>query len=147
MYPETHIEYLPLSQIFSKQASEKTSMNSYQVCQNIMDRIYQEDPKKWPYGLNIPGHDGGVYLIRKSASSDPVGFVGWQERLKGMRKVGYYSIGILPEHRGSGLAKEAVQKIIQEKSSGVDEVRALIIHTNSASKSLAASLGVPVEEI
>jgi RimJ/RimL family protein N-acetyltransferase len=141
------IEYLPFSHSLSKSASEKTSLGSYQTCQQIMDTIYKEDPSKWPYGLDIPGHDGGVYLIRKSASSQPVGFVGWQERRKGHKKVGYYSIGILPEYRGSGFAKEAVQQVISEKSAGVDEVRALIIHTNTASKALAGSLGIPVEEL
>lgn len=122
-------------------------MASYKDTRDIMDQIYQEDPTKWPYGLNIPGHDGGVYLIRKEASRTPVGFVGWQERNKGDKKVGYYSVGVLPEHRGSGYAKEAVAQVIREKSAGVDEVRAMIVHNNLASKSLAKSLDIPVESI
>lgn len=139
----TTIEYTPYSE-FTKEAS---SLASYQETRDIMDRIYQEDPSKWPYGLNIPGHDGGVYLIRKQASRTPVGFVGWQERDKGGKKVGYYSVGVLPEHRGSGYAKEAVAQLIREKSANVDEVRAMIVHNNLASKNLAKSLDIPVETI
>ncbi|WP_297407119.1 hypothetical protein [uncultured Akkermansia sp.] len=87
--------------------------------QTIMERIYNEDPSYWPYGLGIPGHDG-VYLIRDKMTKQAAGFVGWQQMLEGGRLIGSYSIGILPEYRGLGFAKEAVAKILREKAAGVD---------------------------
>jgi len=129
---------------YAKQASSE----SRQEVQNIMETIRQENPEYWPYGLSIGHHDGGVYMIREASTQSPVGFVGWQERLRPpMKKVGFYSIGVLPEHRGHGYAKEAIQKIIREKASGVDEVRAMIVHTNKASKNLAEALGIPVDQV
>ncbi|MCD8064867.1 GNAT family N-acetyltransferase [Akkermansia sp.] len=113
--------------------------------QAIMDRIYNEDPSYWPYGLGIPGHDG-VYLIRDRMTKQAAGFVGWQQMMEGGRLIGSYSIGILPEYRGHGFAKEAVAKILREKAAGVDEVRSYVMPHNQKSKALAASLGVPVHE-
>lgn len=133
------IDYLKYPQCNTKQASSTDEVS------RIMRRIYEENPSYWPYGLSVAHHDGGVYMVREASTREPVGFVGWQERTRGMRKVGYYSIGILPEHRGKHLAKEAVSKLLQEKASGVDEVRALILHTNQASRKLAESLDIPVE--
>jgi RimJ/RimL family protein N-acetyltransferase len=124
-----------------------SSLESRQQVTDIMERIRAENPEYWPYGLSIGHHDGGVYMVRKSATSEPVGFVGWQERRRGPEKVGYYSIGILPEYRGQGLAREAVAKIIREKAAGVDRVQAMIVRNNAASKALARSLCVPVEEV
>lgn len=108
-----------------------------------MKRIYEEDPSYWPYGLDIPGHES-VYLIRDAMTKAAAGFVGWQEERKGFRKVGSYSIGILPEYRGKGFAKEAVARIIMEKAAGVDEVRAYVCSHNTRSKGLANSLGIKV---
>jgi len=112
----------------------------------IMDRIYRENPKYWPYGLSPDGFDGGLYLIREKQASTPVGFCGWQERneIRGSEpiKVGYYSIGILPEFRQNRYAKQAISQLITRKSAGVDEVRALIVESNSASRKLADTLGV-----
>ena len=73
---------------------------------NILDAIYNENPSHWPNGLTADHFDGGLYMVRKEASREPVGFVGWQERREGFDKVGYYSIGILPEHRRNGFAKQ-----------------------------------------
>lgn len=113
---------------------------------HILERIRQENPAHWPNGLTRAHFDGGLYLISKSASMEPVGFVGWQERDEERRKVGYYSIGVLPEFRHQGFAKRAVATILQEKSAGVDEVRAMVMSTNVPSKRLAESLGVAVME-
>jgi RimJ/RimL family protein N-acetyltransferase len=124
-----------------------SSLESRQQVADIMDRIRAENPGYWPYGLSIGHHDGGVYMVRKASTNEPVGFVGWQERRKGLEKVGYYSIGILPEYRGQGLAREAVSKIIREKAAGVDRVQALIARNNLASRALARSLDIPVEEV
>lgn len=112
----------------------------------VMDRIYRERPDHWPYGLDPRGFDGGLYLIREKSTNKAAGFCGWQQRneLDGDRpiKVGYYSIGILPEHRRHGYAKQALQKLIAVKSAGVDCVRALIMSTNKPSLALADRLGV-----
>tara|TARA_B100000035_G_scaffold297999_1_gene291316 strand:- start:3427 stop:4878 length:1452 start_codon:yes stop_codon:yes gene_type:complete len=116
------------------------SASSLSEAQNILSDIYNENPSHWPNGLTSQHFDGGLYLIRKSASHEPVGFVGWQERLEGMDKVGYYSIGIKPEHRRLGFAKEAVTKLLSEKSASVDVVKALVESTNKPSIALASKL-------
>jgi hypothetical protein len=121
---------------FHKQASAVSELNS------IMGSIYNENPEYWPHGLSKEHFDGGVYLIRKEASAEAVGFVGWQERLDGMDKIGYYSIGILPQYRRNGFAKQAVSQLLAQKSARVDKVRALIVDTNTPSRGLAGSLGV-----
>lgn len=112
----------------------------------LLSSIYEEDPSYWPYGLDVGQFDGGLYLISKSASHETVGFVGWQERREDKRDVGYYAIGVLPEYRRQGFAKEAVQAIIREKSAGVDEVRAMVCAHNEPSKRLARSLPVTLIE-
>lgn len=107
----------------------------------ILGKIYEEDPWKWPNGLSIPHHDD-LFLIRKEANDEAVGFVGWQERDKAEGKVGYYTIGVLPEYRGKHMAKQAVSRILEKKASGVDKVEALIAEGNEASERLADSLSL-----
>ena len=85
-------------------------------------------------------------MLDKKAS-EPVGFVRWYEIPKGLHKVGYYSIGVLPEHRKSGFAKEAVSKIIEARAPGVHEVRAMVREGNRPSNALARVLNIPVEKI
>jgi RimJ/RimL family protein N-acetyltransferase len=121
---------------FTKSASAKAE------CDNIMQRIYDEDPSYWPNGLDSAMMDGGTYMVRSASTNEPVGFVGWQERNRGSRKIGYYSVGILNEHRRNGYAKKAVALLINEKVAGVDEVHALIKANNSASRALAECLPV-----
>lgn len=106
-----------------------------------------EKPAHWPNGLSAAHFDGGLYLIREKQSSVPIGFTGFQVRLEkqaGRRcRTGYYSIGILPEYRNDGYAKEAVAKLLSMKSASVDQMRAMIVSDNSPSIRLAQSLGVP----
>jgi hypothetical protein len=113
---------------------------------DIMRRVLAEDPSYWPYGLDASQFDGGLYMISKSASHEPVGFVGWQVRQEQGRDIGYYAIGVLPEFRQQGFAKEAVTSLLREKSASVDEVRALVCSHNQPSKNLARSLGVTLIE-
>ena len=114
-------------------------------CEDMMDRVYREAPDKWPYGLKMSSFDGGVYMVREASSGRPVGFTGWQEqRGHDGKKVGYYSIGILPEYRMNGYAKAAVASLLQEKAAGVDRVEAFIVPGNKPSIALADSLGVSV---
>lgn len=127
------------------------SPDSEQAVRDIMRAVYEEQPSHWPYGLDITGHDD-VFLIREKQANRPVGFVGWQtfyepaQKSAGRkRKVGYYSIGILPEFRKQGFAKEAVEKIIHFKKGGYDEVRAFIMPSNTPSLNLAARLRIPVD--
>ena len=113
--------------------------------QDIMQKVYEEDPSYWPYGLGVAGHES-VYLIRDNMTKAAAGFVGWQEQRINGRKIGSYSIGILPEYRSKGFAKEAVAKILMEKSARVDEVRSYICAHNMRSKGLANGLGVTIQE-
>lgn len=136
------VHYIAFPADGTKQAYD---LSGRMEAQAIMDRIYNEDSSYWPYGLGIPGHDG-VYLIRDKMTKQAAGFVGWQQMMEGGRLIGSYSIGILPEYRGHGFAKEAVAKILREKAAGVDEVRSYVMPHNQKSKALAASLGVPVHE-
>lgn len=126
---------------------EKVASSDLATCEGIMRRIYDENPSHWPYGLNTEQLRGGLYMVREANTKAPVGFVGWQEENQGMRKVGYYSIGILPEYRRRGWAKSAVQQIIRAKSAGVDEVRAMIHVSNDPSMELAKDLDVPIEKV
>jgi len=116
------------------------------VAQNILDSIYKERPDHWPNGLTARHFDGGLYLIQKQANATPVGFVGWQEREEDGKSIGYYSVGVLPEHRRSGFAKEAVAQLIEKKAGTFSEVKALIVKGNKASKVLADSVGASVLE-
>ena len=121
------------------------SASSIKEAEHILKEIYEESPEYWPNGLSSKHFDGGLYLIREASTKDPVGFVGWQERNEGMDKIGYYSIGVQKEHRRRGFAKEAVNKIISEKSAGVDIVRALVVEKNKPSMELASSLDEQVQ--
>lgn len=126
---------------FEKSASA-VDQATYNEVSDIMKRIYDENPSYWPYGLNIAGHDS-VYAVRDNATEKIAGFVGWQEHFDNDgKKVGSYSIGILPEYRNKGLAKEAVAKVIQEKVAHVDRVVSYIVTGNKASDGLANSLKV-----
>ena len=139
-------EFFPLSILSSHWIKEAAAgkNSSLKICQDIMQTIYRERPDFWPHGLSVEGHDGGLYLL-KDASDHPVGFTGWQVRNVGGKRVGYYTIGILPEHRGKGMAKAAVMDLIRRKRATVDAVRACIVPSNSDSMRLARSLGVPVD--
>jgi RimJ/RimL family protein N-acetyltransferase len=131
----------------TKSAHEtETSINleARRECEDIMKKIYEENPSYWPYGLDMAAHDGGVYMIREASTKKPIGFTGWQERMQGNTKVGFYSIGILPEYRNHGYAKQAVAKLISIKAAYVDRVQALVMKHNTPSLALADSLNIPV---
>lgn len=116
-------------------------------CEEIMEKIRAEDPSYWPHGCNIEGHirtNGNVYMIREASTKKAIGFTGWQEFREGHRKVGYYSIGILPEYRGNGFAKAAVSKLLSVKAAGVDQVKAYIEPHNTRSIGLAKALSIPI---
>jgi hypothetical protein len=121
---------------------KNASASNLPECHRIMNKIVSENPSYWPYGCDPTMFNGGVYMIRKSASHEPVGFTAWQEFNEDGKKVGYYAIGILPEYRNQGFAKEAVSKLINEKSASVDEVRAFIMSHNKPSLQLAKALNV-----
>ena len=133
--------------VLTKSASEQTYTFDSELrreCEDIMARIYKEEPSYWPEGLNISGHHD-LYMIREASTKKAVGFTGWQEFVKeGGKKVGYYTIGILPEYRHNGFAKEAVRKLIAKKANSVDRVEAFIAPHNQPSLNLAARLGIGV---
>lgn len=124
---------------------EKAASAGKQEVQEIMQQIYNEDPSYWPYGLDILGHQS-VYMIRDNMTKKAAGFVGWQVSIEKGKKIGSYSIGILPEYRQKGFAKEAVAKVLREKAASVDEVRSYICSHNFKSKKLANSLGITIQE-
>ena len=136
------IEYLPPLIPGEKRAA---SAGTYREVEDVMQRIYKENPSYWPYGLSIPMHTN-MYAIRDKGTEKIAGFVGWQEFNEGGKKVGAYSIGILPEYRKHGFAKEAVAKLLMEKSGHVDRVCAFIMPKNGPSHALANSLSVPIVE-
>jgi GNAT superfamily N-acetyltransferase len=125
--------------------------NSREIVEDMMSAVYREAPRSWPNGLCIesfvPRAGESVYLVRTKSASTPIGFVGWQVRREGGQRVGYYTVGLMPEHRGKGYAKEAVQKLISIKSAGVDTVKALIQKDNAPSIALAEAIGVSVTKV
>ena len=120
-----------------------------QKADSILASIYKECPDYWPEGLN-GDHMDDLYVVKDASTNEDAGFIGWQEFFENnkdtnkLQKVGYYVIGILPEHRSKGFAKEAVSKIIEKKADCVDKVKASIVDSNKASLALASSLNVPV---
>ena len=116
------------------------------LVEGIMRRIHDEEPSYWPYGLAVDQFNGGLYMVKRSSNEDPVGFVGWQKFSEGGRDVGYYAIGILPEYRQQGFAKQAVTQVIREIGDQCHEVRAMIMPHNQPSKALARSLSIPMIE-
>lgn len=129
---------------------KSASSNSYTIptesrreVETIMDRIYNENPSFWPEGLSVKGHDD-LYMVREASTDEAAGFVGWQMRKEGSKRIGYYTIGILPEYRRNGLAKEAVSKLISKKAEEVDIVRAFIAPHNKPSVELAKGLDVDI---
>jgi len=133
--------------VITKSASEDSfqiNSESRRECEDIMSKIYAENPSFWPEGLNVSGHHD-LFMIREASTKKAIGFTGWQEFVKeGGKKVGYYTIGILPEYRNLGFAKEAVRKLINKKAAGVDRVEAFIAPHNKPSLGLAESLGVSI---
>ena len=128
--------------------AQASTVGDLDTARNIMERIREENPQHWPHGLAAEAYDGGLYLVREKRSNAPAGFAGWQERNERVQgktvRTGYYSIGILPEYRRQGYAKQALTKLIAEKSAGVDRVMAYIVSSNAPSLELAKSLDVPV---
>lgn len=121
------------------------SASSKQVTAHIIEQIRKEDPSFWPYGVSVGHHDGGLFLVREASTKEPVGFTGWQRRNDGLKKVAYYSIGILPQHRAKGYAKQAVTMLRDSLAGEVDELRAFIMPHNDASIGLAKTLNIPIE--
>ena len=138
--------YIEEAQLVKSASSSEYTLDpsARSECENIMGRIYSEDPSYWPHGLTISGHNGGMYMIRQASTKEAIGFTGWQERQEDGKKVGYYSVGVLPGYRGNGFAKRAVSQLIARKASTVDKVRAFIMPHNSKSMNMANSLGVSV---
>lgn len=142
--------YVEETQMVKTAGEQVIPSEARRECEEIMNRIYAENPSYFPYGLNVAGHDGGLWMIREASTGKAVGFTGWQERRERrnpgapLEKVGYYSIGVLPEYRGNGYARAAVSQLLRMKSASVDRVQAFIVAGNSPSMGLARSLRIPV---
>lgn len=142
--------YIEEAKMTKSAGEESFSVDSAALkeCEDIMEAVRAEAPHHWPYGLTVGDHtraNGSVFLIRDASTKKAIGFTGWQEFKQGSRRVGYYSIGILPEYRGNGFAKAAVAQLLHQKAAGVDQVKAYIVRSNKPSIALAKSLGVPIE--
>ena len=133
------IEFIPARRQMEKSAATKSEV------QALMDKVYKENPSYWPYGITAFDGSSDMFLVRDKMTKQACGFVGWQEFEDKGQRVGSYFIGILPEYRGNGFAKEAVAKIIQKKAAQVDRVQAFIMPHNTPSKKLAETLHIPVK--
>ena len=123
----------------------KVNPDSLDTCKGLMEEIYQEDKSYWPYGLSVHGHDD-LYLVREKQASAPVGFVGFQKMPDNTGKmIGYYTVGIKRACRNRGFAKEAINKMLDEKRTEVEELRAMICNHNTPSITLADHLGIPTD--
>jgi len=124
--------------------SDSLAQSQHQFDQ-IADQVYRENPTWWPYGLSRRHLDGGAWLVKTSAGQ-PAGFVGLQLRAgeKPRERVGYYAVGLLPQYRGTGLAKKALTHMLSETRHLYDRVGAYVVPGNIASERLAQKLSVPV---
>lgn len=141
--PSFYAVHIPAFEKVSSEQAYTLNTDSRLQVENIMQRIYDENPSYWPEGLSMKGHED-LYMIRSASTDAPAGFTGWQTRNESGKRVGYYTIGILPEYRNNGLAKEAVAKLIQKKAAEVDVVRAYIAPHNAPSMQLAKTLNVEI---
>lgn len=83
----------------------------------IFDEIYSEKPEYWENGLNRDLFTGlGDKIILLSDKDKDMGFIGFQKyrRAKNNKLGTAVSVGILPEYRGKGLAREVLTQIIPE---------------------------------
>jgi hypothetical protein len=110
-----------------------------------MRQILDEKPEYWPHGLS-PNMFADTELIKDGET--PAGFLGWQRtRETDGTHTGWYSVGVLPEHRQRGLAKKSLRGFIDARKGEVDRVRALVVDSNKPSKALADSLGIPHQSV
>lgn len=120
-------------------------MSGLKEVQDVLQTIRKENPSYWPHGLSVGHHNAGLWLIREASTSKPVGFTGFQVFPEGLKRIGYYTVGVLPQYRQMGIAKKAVQRLCAEKANEFDEIRAYIADHNMPSRALASSLHIPVE--
>jgi ribosomal protein S18 acetylase RimI-like enzyme len=107
----------------------------------VMQQIVDERPEHWPDGCEPEMFDD-LRLINHAGKL--AGFVGWQSIDTDQGKVGFISVGLLPEFRGKGIAKKACQEIIQDNKSKVSTVVAAVESSNAPSLGLVKSLGLKV---
>lgn len=90
----------------------------------ILSRIYEENKRYFPHGLykeRYNGNDDVLEIIKDEETGAPAGFRGVQVRTNPENKrVAYYSIGVLPEFRGKGLAEKAMIKSLLEEGDKFD---------------------------
>lgn len=106
--------------IQDQDAISKMASNEDILLNNIFKSLYEEDKKYWPNGLSkdlYDGEDDLLYLLTTKEDESPIGFVARQVRGKGTPegRASYYSIGVLPEFRGKGVAKEALLNLLNQK--------------------------------
>lgn len=114
------------------------------VIDDILKRIYDEQPAWWPFGLRRSMMDR-AFVIHDPDSQQPAGFTGWQFRGTADKPEAYYAVGLLPEYRGKGLAQAALSEMFRDHTPPGHTIKAYIVPGNTASTRLAERLGVPVQ--
>lgn len=128
-----------------KEVPMELALDQEKTLDSILKKIYQENPQYFPYGLNrdlYSGFDDVLNLVF-SEKGIPIGFAGLQKRIDNLgKRIGYYSIGILPEYRGKGFGRSAVKALLEDRKNkeSVNGYKALISKTNVPSLSLLNSL-------
>ena len=112
---------------------EKTAETKIHNIEDLFEAIYNEDKKYWPHGLNLSlynGENDAIKLI-KDKDNNLAGFTAVQVRdnLKD-KPTAFYSVGILPEYRGKGLASIFLRKLIEENK-GKDYKHTYTVHKDN----------------
>lgn len=96
------------NEALGKKASDSTDKLS-----NILDSIYNEKKEYWPNGLSLILYTGDKDKLMpiKNKNNKLIGFKGCQIR-DGNKA--YYSVGLIPEERGNGIAFKEMDKFIDD---------------------------------
>lgn len=104
---------------------------------DVFELIRKENPEFFPNGLSKDNYNGAkdrlFYL--KDKDGKIIGFKGIQNR----DGVNYLSVGLLKEHRGNGIAKKQLIKLMKEYPEGT-EFKWTSHYSNEKSKGLLKSL-------
>lgn len=117
----------------NNKASKKEASDKVKSVEDLFEAIYNEDKKYWPYGLNVGLYNGDKDIVKliKDKDNNLAGFVATQVRETANDKpTAFYSVGILPEHRGKGLASKHLKELLKEQS-GKDYKHFYTVHKDN----------------
>ena len=94
----------------------------------------------------LPGNwtgSGGMYRVELVASHEPVGFVGYWERVDGDEMVYETGWHVLPEYQGRGIATAAMTALLEQAAAqpGLRRIHAYPSVDNEPSNALCRALG------